>query len=406
MEGTMKTLTIFTFCFLLSLIIFSPGNALAQNNFFDVFSFGVKGAGQDKTINSRMYNAQTTLAWRDTNQNGKLDQNETLSQPLKIFDRHGNLAVVSPNGLNSTQLEEFAIKNSKAILAAIFGSGVSESTGESQDGIMASISLGSKLQKAKPSKTKSDVQGFIINNDFKGVLEYLFLDVNHNNGGAASIYLDYNHTFNSGFQLSMNLPYRYTVINDDINSKSHFLGLELSGKYPVINRDSFVWDVGADIFGSAYYLTSDAIAHMGDLKYGAGVFTAITKKFKFATLSVGTDFRVSDRTVPSSWIDTNNEFVAQVIDYLNSLGVVKTLSYGFNLGVPFANEKAAINLEVIRSTFFNDNIENDRKFQTTAGLTLSYYPTNTFELSLGVRKTFELQDINVTGVYFGATYRY
>jgi hypothetical protein len=207
--------------------------------------------------------------------------------------------------------------------------------------------------------------------------------------------------------LSLNLPYRYTTMDDEINSKSHFLALSLSGKYPVMSwGDSLVWDVGMDIFGSAFYLASDAIDHAGNLKYGAGVFTAVTKKFNFGTLSIGTDFRISDASAPSSWVSTNDEFVEEIIDYINDLDAVKTLSYGFNLGIPFFNDMAAVNLEVIRSNFFSSDIESERDSQTTVGLTFSYYPTKTFELSLGVRQTFELQDIDIFGVYFGAIYRY
>jgi len=79
---------------------------------------------------------------------------------------------------------------------------------------------------------------------------------------------------------------------------------------------------------------------------------------------------------------------------------VHTLSYGCSFGIP-AGDSAAFNLEVIRSNFSSDDIPNDRDTQTVAGLSLSYFPTDTFELNIGVHKTFELEDIESTGIVLG-----
>lgn len=403
----MKKIIIFVLGFVLGITGFWPGHAGAGDNFFDSITYGISGSGTDKAISARLYGALATSAWLDTNLNGRLDQSETIVSPIRIYNRHGNLAVVSPNGLNKDQIQNWAIQNSKAIWEAIFPSGLSESTGQTEDGIMAPQSLSGKMQKAKPSKKKADAQGVFINNEFKGALEYLNLDVNDDSGDAFSILIDYVHSFGDRFQLSVNLPYRYTTLDDQINSKSHFLGLDLSGKFLINSWDGLDWEAGMDLFGSAFYLKSDAISHAGNLKYGAGIFTTITRKFSFATLSVGTDFRISDAKAPSSWIDSDsNTFVDELVDYVNDLEAVKTLSYGFNLGVPLMNDTAAINLEVIRSNFFSDDIDNDRDSQTTVGLSFSYFPTPTFELSLGVRQTFELDNIDLFGVFLGAVYRY
>ena len=166
------------------------------------------------------------------------------------------------------------------------------------------------------------------------------------------------------------------------------------------------WDIGLDIFGSAFYLTSDAIDHAGNFKYGGGLFTTFTTDFEFASLCVGVDYRIAGISVPSSWVDTDNEFVERGMDYIDDLDDVETLSYGINLGIPLFDDSAAINLEAIRSNFYSDDIEDDRDSQTTVALSFSYYPTETFELNFGARQTFELEDIDVLGGYIGAIYRF
>ncbi len=379
---------------------------MAATTFFDVISYGVSGVGRDKTIDAGLYGANTQMAWDDVNGNNEMDENEILTESIRVYNRYGELVVESPNGLNLDEVDAWAVENYEAILKALFPSGLSESTGLSEDSMMSITSLSEKMTPAKPAKKAADSGAEAVSNDFKGVLEGLSLSVNNQDGQAASALIGYENVFNGGVVFSMLLPYRYTTMDDEVNSVSHFLGLDLAVNFPVKEWDSLVWDAGMELFGSVYYLTSDAIDYSGNLRYGAGVFSLLTKTFDFATLCVGADFRVSDINVPSSWIDTDNQFVAKAIDYLDDLDAVKTLSYGFNLGVPIYNNKAAINLETIRSNFFSDDILDEREAQTTVGLTFSYYPSDTFELSLGTRHTFELEDIDLFSVYLGALYRY
>jgi hypothetical protein len=245
-----------------------------------------------------------------------------------------------------------------------------------------------------------------VNNEFKGALEYLHLSVNDEDGDAYSILIGYNHEFEGGAELGILLPYRYTTMDDAIDSESHFTGLSISGKYPIKKWDSMVWDAGVEAFGSAYYLTSDAIEHAGNLQYGGGLFSTFTKTFRYATVSVGADYRISETEIRESWIDTDNQFVDKFIDYLKDLDTVKTFTYGFNIGVPLFADAMAVNLEVIRSNFSSDDIPEDRDSQTTVGLSFSYCPSDTFELNVGIRQTYELEDIELTGIYLGSEYRF
>ncbi|GAB6906357.1 exported hypothetical protein [Desulfosarcina cetonica] len=401
MTKACKYLVFFSFLVVLGL----PGRGLAADDFFDVLAWAIQGSGTDKNIDAKLYGSMSTLSWSDLNLNRDLDGSEVLSQPIRIYNRDGDLVIQSPNGLDRDEVEEWALANFDTIMSAIFPAGLSESTGASENSMMLGISFGDKLAKAQPAR-KAVAESGSTNDEFKGILEYLSLEVNDEDGQAASILLGYNHEYDSGFELGILLPYRYTTMDDEIDSESHFAGLSVSGKYPIMRWDSMVWDAGIEIFGSAYYLTSDAIEYSGNLRYGAGGFSTFTKTFSFLTVSVGVDYRISEISVPDSWINTDNSFVDKFVDYLNDLDAVKTLTYGFNVGVPLFSDAAAINLEVIRSDFDSDDIPEDRDSQTTVGLTGAYYPTETFELSFGVRQTYELEDIDLISVFLGAVYRF
>ncbi|BBO81872.1 hypothetical protein DSCO28_24380 [Desulfosarcina ovata subsp. sediminis] len=401
-----KTCTRLVVCSLLTLLVL-PGIGFAGDDFFDVLSWAIEGSGADKTIDAGLYGALATLAWNDENQNGDMDGDETLTDIIRIYDRDGNLVIESNMEFvqNRDDIEEWALENFDLILSAIFPGGLNMSTGDTADSIMLGISFGDKLSKASPAR-KESAEAASINNEFKGVLEYVSLSVNDEDGDATSILLGYSHEYDGGAELGILLPYRYTTMDDAIDSESHFAGLSISGKYPIKKWDSMVWDAGVEVFGSAYYLTSDAIEHAGNLQYGAGAFSTFTKTFSFATVSVGVDYRISEIEVRESWIDTDNQFVEKFIDYLNDLDSIKTLTYGCNIGVPLFADAAAVNLEIIRSDFSSDDIPDGRDSQTTAGLSFSYYPSDTFELNVGVRETYELEDIDLVSVYIGSVYRF
>ncbi|MBF0234191.1 MAG: hypothetical protein HQK65_14310 [Desulfamplus sp.] len=379
-----------------------PANVIAKD-FFEMIDYAITGTGVNKQVDAELYGARVTAVWNDKNGDKNIDNNEFLTETIKLYNRNGKLELESPLKLNKDGMEQWAEDNAQKILSVIFPGGLSQGTGS------VNLRTNSMQFKTEPkTKTKSKKQGEtqIMNNDFKAMVEHLFIEVNDNDGNAESILLGYGHESDSGLEMGVKLPYRYTSIDDIINSKSHYIGMDFYGKYPVKQWEDIVWNVGMDIFGSALYLTSDAIEHAGNLEYGAGIFTSLTKELVFGKLTVGMDYNFAISSLDSSLIDTDNGFVEEALEYINELDPVKTLSYGFNLGIPVMNEKAMVNLEVIRSNFFSDDIASDREAQTVAGISTSYYPTDTFELNLGVRKTFELEGIETTGIMLGAVYRY
>ncbi len=375
-------------------------------DFFDIIDYNVNGSGSQKTIEPVIYDSRITAGWNDANLDGAWNEGELMTQSLKIYDRKGNLKLETPGTITSrAQLQAWAEENADAILNILFPGGIATAMGITDDAIMSQgLFSGRILKSAVPASKKDQIEK--LNNDFKGALEYISLDVNNNDGKAGSAMLGYSHNSESGLELGFILPYRYASIDDEINSSSNFIGLDLYGKYPVMRGDSITWNVGLDILGDVFYLKSDVIEHSGNLKYGGGVFTSLEKQFQFGgCLSAGVDYKITKANLNSSLLDTENEFLKKAVDWLNDMGPVQTLSYGFNFGVPIG-DSFAVNLEVIRSNFISDDIPSDRNAQTFTGLSCSYFPSEAFELNLGIHKTFELSDIDATGITLGTIYRY
>ncbi len=392
-----------TFIGILVLVTFLCGNVLAED-FFDLIDYKITRGplpGQ-KTIGPTIYNSRVSGTWNDTNDNNAFDVGEAMVGTLKMFDRDGNLKLETPAGITSRdQLKTWAEANADKILSAIFDGSISQSTGITDDGIMAQdLFSGRLLNKAVPASKKEQINK--LNNDFKGAVEYLSVECNDNDGQAGSLMLGYANSSKGGLELGFYLPYRYSAIDDEISSNSHFVGLDFYAKYPIIKREKWAWHLGADILGDIYYLKSDIIEHAGDYKYGGGLFTSFNLDLPFGCLGVGLDYKITKANLNLS---TDNEILDKATDWVNDLDPVQTITYGFNFGVPIG-DSFAVNLEMIRSNFMSDDIPSGRGSQTLAGLSCSYFPSDAFELNLGIHKTFELEDINATGATLGTIYRF
>jgi len=209
----------------------------------------------------------------------------------------------------------------------------------------------------------------------------------------------------SGLNYSLTIPYRSTVINDNLGSRSRFLGAEMAAKYPVKKWDKNEWSVGACMFGSAFTVKTDNVNKTGNLKYGGGAFTSINRDLGFGTLGVGLDYRLAKAHMPAS-MNSDDIFFDQAADYVNHHSPVQTISYGFNLGMPMAGDVAAVNFEVIRSNFVSNDIPDGQKAKTSVNLGFSFYPSETFELNLGFGRDFELDKVDSMGIKLGVINRF
>lgn len=366
----------------------------------------VSGASGTITTSAGVSSVDLTLnganvkgSWNDTNNDGKFDTTETLIY-LNVLDRDGGVAISAVAGSNRAALQTWGETNATTILKAFFPYGLSEITGVSDDNMMVSVSVSHNLFKKVEVLRKTQSAENRLSQDVKAEVEYVDLKVNGSKGSASSMVLGYSNEADSGLNFSVAVPYRHTSIKDQIDSKSDFVGLDLSLKYPVQKWEGGDWKVGGAIFGSAYYLKTNAIDQSGNLKYGAGLFTSSSKDLGFGTLGFGLDYRIAKAYLPSS-MNSDNVFLAAAVDYVNDLDPVHTVSYGFNLGVPVAEDKA-VNLEVVRSNFISSDIPTDQKNKTSVGLSGTYLVSDSFELNLGIRSDFEQKGIDTLGIMLGA----
>lgn len=381
---------------LTGLLTLVPATAMAAD-FFDVISYQVSTVGNTSTINVPFNGAQATTSWADANGNGSFDAGETISAPITLA-RPGMTSLVSPSGLDRTQVEAWAEENATTIYQLLFPGGVSQ--GVTDVSMAAQVSSQRLFQKAKLKKA----QELAKNSTFGGALEYVHLKVDDASGNAYSAVMNYSHDTASGLECGLTVPYRYTDMSDSFNSKSHYLELEPYLRKKVMEQGDLSVSLGGSLLGSAYYVKSDAIEHSGNLNYGAGLFASFNKALGVGNLSGGLEYKISKAYLPSG-LNSDNVFVEKAIDYVNDLNPVHTVSYGLNYGIP-VKENLAINLQVVRSNFISSDIDNDRKAQTLVGVGFSYLATDTFEINLGVRSIYELENVDSYGVMLNSIWKF
>lgn len=395
---------------LAAMLAFGVAGQAGAEGFSEIVAVNIPTGVGPKTLNVTLNGATVTSSgatWNDTNGNGHFDGTETLTNSVHLFDRNGTQILGSGPasiGWNPAQLDQWAIENALIILETLFPAGLSEITGATDDNMMASATASNNLFKKAAVARKGQTKGQELNQDVRAEVEYLDLKVKDYDGSAYSMILGYSNESDSGVDFSLTVPYRYTTMKDDIDSKSHFVGLDLSLKYPVKKWEKSEWSLGGDIFGSAYYLKTNAIDKSGNLKYGAGAFTSVNSDLGFGNLGVGVDYKIAKAYLPSA-LNSDNTFLDAAVDYMNDLDPVHTISYGFNLGVPLGNE-AAMNLEVIRASFISDDVPDGQEHRTTVSLSGTYFPSDTFELNMGVRSDFELDDVDSIGVMIGVVKKF
>jgi len=390
--------------FLLVLICAFPLGA-AADDFFDTIDTSVTTdrATGISSLDTKINGARITGSWYDSNLDGDFDEQERLIDQVRIYDRDGSFALASDSDIeNRDQLGTWAEENAETILGILFPGGVEDATGITSDTILTQATFNKKMFK----KAMPGIQQEAALSNFKGTLEYQHLDIDDNSGNAYSLIMGYAKNLESGYELGFTMPYRYADLSDGIDTQSHYLGVDFYGKKPIKEWDDMELSLGGELFGSITYVKSDAIEHMGSLKYGAGVFTSFVKDFTKGALSLGLDVKISEAYLPSSLADDDNTYVKEAVEYVNDLDFVTTITYGVNYGIPFKDDTMSINFEVIRSNYISNDIDSDRKASTIAGVYYSYYPTDTFCLDVGVHNTFELEDIDVLGVVVGAVYKF
>lgn len=398
-------------------ILLGMGGSAQASDFWDLVAAQVSstviGTGvYQYDVNTNLNRANVQAAWVESGavnggQAGVFDALDQLSGTLDIYDRNGVLLLQSPANLTRAGVDAWAAANAAAIFNALFPAGISELTGATDDNILVSATVSQNLfKKATPAKKDQGANAVAAKNEVgEASAEYQRLKVNDYHGRATSLVLGFSKEAESGFSYSVTIPYRATQINDDLGSKSRFLGLEMAGKYPVKKWANNEWNLGGCLFGSAFELKTDTLDKAGNLKYGGGLFTSFNRDFGFGKFGVGLDYRIAKAYMPES-MNSDSLFFEQTADYVNHHEPVQTFSYGFNIGLPLAGDAAAVNLEVVRSNFISDDIPSAQKGKTSVGLAGSFYPSDTFELNLGISRDFGIDKVKGYGFLLGVINRF
>lgn len=362
-------------------------------------------------VNSYLNRSNFQATWVEIGANGGLpgvfDGFDLLSGTLDIYDRNGNLALQSPPNLDRPQVDAWAAANAAAIFNILFPNGISELTGITDDNILVSTTVSQNLfTKAVPAKKgPSNSAAAARNENAEASAEYQKLTVNDYHARAASLVMGFSKAAESGFSYTLTVPYRTMSINDEIGSRSKFIGMEMAAKYPVLKWDKNVLNLGGCLFGSAYELKTENMDKSGNLKYGGGGFTSLTRDLGFGSIGVGLDYRMAKAKVPSS-LRGNGMFTDLMTDYINNHSETQAFSYGVNLGIPVLGDAAALNFEVLRSNFMGDDIPSGQKGKTSVGLSGAFYPSETFELNLGIKRDYGIDKVKGLGFMLGVINRF
>lgn len=389
-------------CVLLGIAAWTPATASATD-FLDVILIDITTSGTTSALDLPYNGARVTTTWNDLDLDKDFDGAELLSAPVRLYDRSGALALSSASSptpvLTGDDVAAWAEAHAEEIYEILFPGGVSQGI---TDVSMAAQTGGGRLfQRARVKKARDVAQ----TSEFAGALEYVNLDVNGDSGDAYSAVMQYSRESANGVEFGFALPYRYTDMSDVINSKSHYVALEPYVKKMVWEQNDFSLFLGGTVLGSLFYMKSDSIEDSGNLLYGGGLFTSFQKPLGQGIFSGGLDYKITKTYLPSGLNDDDNTFVDKAIDYVNDLDPVHTVSYGVNYGLP-VQENLAVNVQVLRSHFISTDIENDRDTQSMVGISASYLPTDTFEINMGVRSIFELEDVDSYGVMLNAINRF
>jgi len=199
--------------------------------------------------------------------------------------------------------DDWVEANADRLLAILFPSSLSESA--SGIDVAQSHSQAFLLSTALAAGGRGDIGGR---------LEFERFKVEGSSGNAVQALFRVN---------ALAVEARFAGLNDSIRTRSTTVGVNVHPSYGQTSS-SIEWRVGADGFFSALYATSAAF-DLGSLDYGGGGWASGRKDYSRASVSVGTLLLGSKTHIPSSLIDEDFRFVADVV---NERAIRWDLTYG------------------------------------------------------------------------------
>lgn len=354
-----------------------------------------------QALNTTLYAASVQMTLRDRDGNNANFSNGDLMESLVLSSRGGTLAW--PAG-DRAAVEEFAKAHGKEIVEILFPSGIAADTiGQPESQLYTSLVFNeviAPLQKPRSTREKKK-DDRVLRNELSGRFEYTSLEINDNDGQSVGALLSYRRDFTDQLEAGILVPYRFTKIDDNVNTKAHLLQFDLYGKYTLYDKEVKV-KAGADVFTSVLASQSDAIDVFGNLGYGGGIFSSIEKDFETFIVTFGLGFKLSKATIPDSLVPDDYKYLA---DAINDRAVDRDLVYGVNVGIPY-QENFILNVSVHRTNSFSPDIAKDRDTQTKLLVAFQYALSKTFELNAGYSTVFEVKDYTPHTFFLGAIRRF
>ncbi len=306
----------------------------------------------------------------------------------------------------SLQLEQFVTDHSDEIVEILFPSGIAMSvTGKDNS---QTISLGLFNNLVAPSASPRDhalasdqVEEVFPLRQASALIAVEDFEVDGTDGTSVDLVPAYDLSIGQ-VELGFSVPFKHSRLDDEINTDSYNVGLELHGLYPIWRQKI----LGVYLLGGGYvdslFFTSDAMDG-GFLRYGG--FTAVSARaiVRPFLLSGGVSYSVSQFDIVGV---SGSEEIDAIVDALEDRPVDQQLNVGINIGLPLGL-KYLINLRVSQSEALGASaIESGKQGYTTASLSFAAYFSTHTALDLGYQRLFGMEDAKSQALFLLGRYNF
>lgn len=343
-----------------------------------------------QTLNSRVYAATVRMNLRDGDANNSNFSDNDVMDQLILASTGGRLEF--PMG-NKSVIDQFARDNAREILRILFPDGFAANTmGQSESQLSSSLTFDEVVAPFKGPRSEQQKR---FSNELSGRVEYNDIELNRRNGYSIGGLLSYERLSDSGLEVGVLVPYRFTSLNDSTDTKAHFAQFDFYGKYTLYDDKQTKVKVGGDVFTSVLISRSDALSTFGNVTYGGGVFLAYERNFQYFTATLGTGLKVSKTSTEFS--RNKSDLLSDIINAINDKEVDTDLTYGFSITVP-REGKLKLNLGAHRTNSFASDISDKRDSQTKVRVVGTYEIAENIEFNAGYSTVLEID--NFTGHIF------
>ncbi|MCP4263552.1 MAG: hypothetical protein GY774_39510 [Planctomycetes bacterium] len=385
----MKKIFLMKICLVLLILFFLQNIAFALDDFDDIlFELPIQRPASDtQSLDTTLYAASVRMTLRDGDGNNRNFRNGDVMESLTLRSSSGTLEF--PSNSNRDEVIQFAKENANEIIRILFpGACIScQTMGPPENMINTALTFEEAITPIK--KPRVTLKEIAFGKELDGRLEYSDFELTNDSGNSIGALFGYRHrSFSNKLEIGLLVPYRFTYLDDHVDTTAHFLQMDLFGKYTIYEDKGMTITAGGDLFSSLLVTESNAFDVLGNLSYGSGIFVSAEKDFKLAILTGGIAFKLSQVTFPDGLLTDDLDFLAEGI---SDREPDKDLVYGLNIAMPY-KENLMINLNAHRINSFSSDIPDNLDSQTKIRAAVQYAISKTFGLDAGYSTVFELED--------------